>query len=65
MKKRKDGRYQKSITLANGKPKVVYGRTVAEIQDKARRLLQQDDAGMIVGDHTLVGGLGTHLADLL
>ena len=55
LKKRKDGRYQKSVRLANGKTKVVYGKTVAEIQDKARRLLQQDDAGMIVGDHTLVG----------
>ena len=55
MKKRKDGRYQKSITLSNGKRKMVYGRTLAEIQDKARQILQQDEAGILVDDHTLVG----------
>lgn len=55
MKKRKDGRYQKLITLSNGKRKMVYGRTLAEIQDKARQILQQDEAGILVDDHTLVG----------
>lgn len=55
MKKRKDGRYQKPITLSNGKRKMVYGRTLAEIQDKARQILQQDEAGILVDDHTLVG----------
>lgn len=55
MKKRKDGRYQKQITLSNGKRKMVYGRTLAEIQDKARQILQQDEAGILVDDHTLVG----------
>lgn len=55
MKKRKDGRYQKPITLSNGKRKMVYGRTLAEIQDKARQVIQQDEAGILVDDHTLVG----------
>lgn len=55
MKKRKDGRYQKPIMLSNGKRKMVYGRTLAEIQDKARQVIQQDEAGILVDDHTLVG----------
>lgn len=55
MKKRKDGRYQKAIKLANGKTKVVYGYTHAELQQKVQEIRQQDAAGVTVGDHTLVG----------
>ena len=55
MKKRKDGRYQKAIKLANGKTKVVYGYTQAELQQKVQEIRQQDAAGVTVGDHTLVG----------
>lgn len=55
MKKRKDGRYQKAIKLANGKTKVVYGHTQAELQQKVQEIRQQDAAGVTVGDHTLVG----------
>ena len=55
LKKRKDGRYQKSLILSNGKTKVVYGRTLAELEAAAHAVLQQDDIGMEVGDHTTVG----------
>ena len=30
-KKRKDGRYQRKITLSDGRQRVVYGRTLAEL----------------------------------
>ena len=30
LKKRKDGRYQRRVTLSNGKTKLVYGRTKAQ-----------------------------------
>ena len=54
-KKRKDGRYQKAVTLSSGKVKVVYGHTLAELNEKVRQIQQQDSAGITVGDHTLVG----------
>ena len=31
LKKRADGRYQRKITLSDGRQKVVYGRTLAEL----------------------------------
>ena len=31
LKKRKDGRYQRKITLSDGRQKIVYGRTLAEL----------------------------------
>ena len=55
LKKRKDGRYQRKITLANGKQKVVYGRTLAELNAAADALMADDRAGLNVSDHTLVG----------
>lgn len=55
LKKRKDGRYQKAVTLSNGKTKVVYGHTQAELLQKVQEIRQQDSAGIVVGDHTLVG----------
>ena len=39
LKKRKDGRYQRRVTLSNGKTKLVYGRTPAEGNAAARRAM--------------------------
>ena len=55
LKKRKDGRYQRKVTLSNGKQKFVYGKTIAEVNAAANALMNQDTAGLEVGDHTLVG----------
>lgn len=55
LKKRKDGRYQRRVTLSNGKTKMVYGRTQAEVNAAARRAMADDDAGLEVGDSTTVG----------
>ncbi len=55
MKKRKDGRYQKKVTLADGRQKLVYGRTIAEVNRAADELRDQDRQGLIVGDTTTVG----------
>lgn len=55
LKKRKDGRYQRRVTLSNGKTKMVYGRTQAEVNAAARRAMADDDAGLEVGDTTTVG----------
>lgn len=54
-KKRKDGRYQKKITLSNGKQKIVYGRTIAELNAVADAVRDEDRQGIKVGDNTLVG----------
>lgn len=54
MKKRKDGRYQKMVTLSDGRRKMVYGRTIAETNQAADALRDQDRAGLIVGDSTTV-----------
>lgn len=55
LKKRKDGRYQRRVTLSNGKTKLVYGKTQAEVNAAARRAMADDDAGLEVGDNTTVG----------
>lgn len=55
LKRRPDGRYQKRITLSNGKTRLVYGRTEAELKAAVRSVQAQDEAGLEVGDHTLVG----------
>ena len=55
LKKRKDGRYQRKITLSDGRQKIVYGRTLAELNAAEDALREQDHAGLQVGDHTLVG----------
>lgn len=55
LKKRKDGRYQRKITLSSGKQKIVYGRTLAELNAAADALLADDKAGLDVNDRTLVG----------
>lgn len=54
-KKRSDGRYQKKITLSNGKAKIVYGRTLAELNANADSIRAEDNAGILVGDNTTVG----------
>lgn len=54
-KKRKDGRYQRSVLLSNGKRKIVYGRTLAELQAAEDALKVEDVSGLKVGDDTTVG----------
>jgi hypothetical protein len=48
MKKRKDGRYQKKVTLSDGRQKLVYGRTIAEVNQAADQLRDQDRQGLVV-----------------
>lgn len=55
LKKRKDGRYQRKVTLSDGRQKIVYGKTLAELNAAEDSLRAQDQAGLQVGDHTLVG----------
>ena len=55
LKKRKDGRYQRKVTLSDGRQKVVYGRTLADLESAARAVLSDDSAGLEVGNHTTVG----------
>jgi integrase len=54
-KKRKDGRYQRKITLSDGKQKIVYGRTLAELNAAADAVRDEDRQGVKVGDNSLVG----------
>ena len=55
LKKRKDGRYQRKITLSNGKVRIVYGKTIAELNAAEDAVRNEDSQGLTVGDHTLVG----------
>lgn len=55
MKKRKDGRYQKKITLSDGRQKLVYGRSIAEVNQAADALRDEERLGLVVGDNTTVG----------
>lgn len=55
LKKRKDGMYQKSVLLSTGKRKVVYAKTLAELQAKEDIVKSEDKSGLDIGDHTLVG----------
>jgi len=54
MKKRKDGRYVKKITLPNGDKKFIYGKNLPEITKKERAVLKEYDSGVILGDETTV-----------
>ena len=54
-KKRTDGRYQSKITLSDGRQKIVYGRTWAELNAAADAVRDEDRQGIKVGDDTLVG----------
>lgn len=53
-KKRADGRYQRRITLSDGTSRLVYGRTLAALDDAAQKLIQADSEGIRVGDTTTV-----------
>ena len=55
LKKRKDGRYQRKVTLSDGRQKIVYGKTLAELNAAEDALRAQDHAVLQIGDHTLVG----------
>ena len=55
MKKRKDGRYQKKVTLSDGRQKLMYGRTIAEVTQAADALRDEDRMGLVAGDDTTVG----------
>lgn len=53
--KRADGRYQRSITLTNGKRKVLYGHSIAELNAAVNDARLADQQGVSVSDQTLVG----------
>lgn len=55
MKKRKDGRYRKIVTLPDGTTKYVYATNVPALNEKVRSLLKEADTGVLVDDTTLVG----------
>lgn len=68
MKKRKDGRYERQLTLG-GKSYRIYGYTKQELEDKAKDLQRDYDAGLVLGDTTTVGEwatrwFGTYKADV-
>ena len=46
LKKRKDGRYQRRITLSNGKTKLVYRRTKAQLSASVRYVQAEYSAGL-------------------
>lgn len=54
-KKRKDGRYQKKLLLSDGRQKIVYGRTLSELNAAADAIRDQERHGLVIGDTTLVG----------
>ncbi len=55
MKKRKDGRYAKKISLPDGTQKFVYGKSIAEVNQKERCMLKEFEQGIKLGDNTTVG----------
>lgn len=55
LKKRADGRYQRRITLSDGRSKLVYGRSLAALNEAEEAVRAEDRSGLVVGDHTLVG----------
>ena len=61
MKKRKDGRYQKRVTLPGGKSKLLYGKTQKEVIAKSDRLKLDYALGkdLASGHLTLSEWLGT------
>ena len=38
LKKRKDGRYQRKVTLSDGRQKIVYGKTLAELNATSQKM---------------------------
>ena len=55
LKKRADGRYQRRITLSDGRSKLVYGKSLAALNEAEEAVRAEDRSGLVVGDHTLVG----------
>lgn len=55
MKKRSDGRYQKKVTLPDGRKKLVYGSSPQEVNKKSIELLKAADQGIRLDDNTTVG----------
>lgn len=55
LKKRADGRYQRKVILSDGRQRIVYGRTIPELNAAEDALRAEDNAGLRVGDRTLVG----------
>lgn len=55
MKKRKDGRYYRHITLPDGKTKYVYGGSPAEVNQKIREQFKAAETGLLIEDNTLTG----------
>jgi len=53
LKKRKDGRYAKKVTLPNGKKPFVYGRTLKELNENRDDLLLQYNLGATDIDKTI------------
>ena len=55
LKKRPDGRYQRRVRLEDGRYKMAYGRTMAELSAAEQQIRDQDRQGLKIGDTTLVG----------
>lgn len=53
--RRKDGRYQRKLTLSDGTHKIVYGKTIAALKAAEDAARDADRQGIVVSDHTLVG----------
>jgi site-specific recombinase XerD len=53
-KKRKDGRYQFSYVLPDGKRKVIYGKTEEALKLKLAEVQKETVLGLVVGDKTTV-----------
>ena len=53
LKKRKDGRYQRKVTLSSGKQKFVYGKTIAEVNAAANALMNIEDPPGLKSETTL------------
>lgn len=55
MKKRKDGRYRRAVTLPDGTLKYVYATNIPALNSKVREMRKEADAGVLVDDNTLTG----------
>lgn len=52
--KRPDGRYQRKVTLSSGKCKMVYAKSIAELNRKADSVRHADESGIVLNDNTTV-----------
>lgn len=55
LKKRKDGRYMKWVTLQGGTRKPVYARSEPELNRKVKEITKQDEQGVVLDDKTTIG----------